>query len=206
MEKHEKIHTIKTWLGSGSINIFGRPFAGKDTQGHMLEELFSGVLLGGGDILRGGTIPDPIKSAMHTGKLIPSKDYVGIVLPYLMKDDFKNIPLILSSVGRWSGEETGVIDATNASNHPIKAVIYLDLDEDGVRNRWQHVQGQSDRGIRHDDTKDILEIRLKEFHDKTLPVIDYYQNLGNLLLISADATPEAISEAIIEGLYQKTLV
>jgi adenylate kinase len=206
MEKHEKIHTIKTWLGSGSINIFGRPFAGKDTQGRMLEKLFGGAMLGGGDILRGGTMPDPIKSAMHTGKLIPSEDYVGIVLPYLMKDEFKNIPLILSSVGRWSGEEIGVIDATNASNHSIKAVIYLDLDEDGVRQRWQNVQGHSDRGVRHDDTKEILEIRLKEFHDKTLPVIDYYQNLGNLLLISADATPEAISEAIIDGLYRKSLV
>ncbi len=206
MEKSEKIHTIQTWLGTGSINIFGRPFAGKDTQGRMLKELFGGVLLGGGEILRGGAMPDPIKSALHTGKLIPSEDYVSIVLPYLMKDEFKNVPLILSSVGRWSGEEVGVIAATNASHHPIKAVIYLNLSEEDVRHRWSQVQGNSDRGFRHDDTKDILEIRLEEFRIKTLPVIDYYRNQGMLMSMGADAAPEAISEAILDGLYKISLV
>lgn len=206
MEKSEKIQTIKTWLGSGSINIFGRPFSGKDTQGRMLEARLGGALLGGGDILRSSTIPDSIKSAMRTGKLISSKDYVKIVLPYLMKDEFKDIPLILSSVGRWTGEEVGVIEATNASKHLLKVVIYLELDEDKVRNRWVQVQGNGDRGFRHDDTKEILEIRLNEFKNKTIPVIKHYRQLGILLSVNGDATTQDISDAIIEKLYQKSLV
>ena len=34
----EKINTIKSWLGTGSINIFGLPMSGKDTQGLRLAE------------------------------------------------------------------------------------------------------------------------------------------------------------------------
>ena len=33
-----KIAKIKTWLGTGSINIFGLPMSGKDTQGIKLAE------------------------------------------------------------------------------------------------------------------------------------------------------------------------
>lgn len=201
MEKTEKLTAIKTWLGTGTINIFGRPFAGKDTQGRILQELFGGALLGGGEILRGGAMPDPVKSAIHTGKLIPSEEYMRIVLPYLMQDKFKDTPLILSSVGRWSGEEIGVIEATKASNHPTKAVIYLDLSEDGVRERWALVQHNADRGFRHDDTKEILEIRLEEYRIKTLPVIEFYRNLGILISVDANASREDISDAIIDALY-----
>lgn len=206
MQESEKIKTISAWLGTGSINIFGRPFAGKDTQGRILAELLGGSLLGGGEILRASHMSDRIKAAMRTGKLIASEDYVELVLPYLGKDDFKDAPLILSSVGRWSGEEAGVIEATRASGHPLKAVIYLDLDDDIVRRRWAHEENKADRGVRHDDTKDILEIRLREFHDKTLPVIEHYRQLGLLLSIDADSTPEAINSAIIEGLLKISLV
>ena len=97
--------TLRAWLGTGSINLFGRPFAGKDTQGTRLADLFDGVLLGGGDILRGATMPDHIKAGMKTGKLIPTKDYIAIVLPKLMDESLHGKPLILSSVGRWNGEQ-----------------------------------------------------------------------------------------------------
>lgn len=94
---------LKAWLGSGSINIFGRPFAGKDTQGKKLAALFDATLLGGGDILRGSTMPERIKALMRTGELIPTDDYISIVLPYLSQPALAGKPLILSSVGRWHG-------------------------------------------------------------------------------------------------------
>lgn len=206
MDNNIRVDIIKKWLGTGSINIFGRPFAGKDTQGRLLATSLEGNLLGGGEIMRGSTIPNHIRSAMRTGKLIPSKDYVNIVLPYLAQSEFANKPLILSSVGRWHGEEQGVMDATKATDHPMRAVIYLDLDEDAVRNRWQATRQHTDRGNRHDDTKEILEIRLAEFRDKTMPVIEYYRDRGILITIDAHSEPSHIYHAIIDALYKISLV
>ena len=103
------LSTIKAWLGTGSINIFGLPFAGKDTHGAILSQLFDAPLLGGGDILRNSVIPPELKKGLDAGILFPTEEYLRIVTPYLSKPEFQSRPLILSSVGRWIGEEQGVI-------------------------------------------------------------------------------------------------
>jgi len=201
----DSLARIRAWLGTGSINIFGRPFAGKDTQGQALVDLFGGVLLGGGDILRNSVIPAHVDEALRRGELIPSDDYVDIVLPYLSKPEFGQGPLILSSVGRWIGEENGVVGALQAAEHPLKAVLYLDLDEDLVRTRWKALEQHDSRGGRYDDTAEILENRLIEYRNKTLPVIDAYADMGLLIRLDGSGTPEAVTAAILESLHDRAV-
>lgn len=197
----EQLTTIANWLGTGSINIFGLPFAGKDTHGRELAKLFDGVILGGGDILRNSIIPEHVERAMHEGKLIPISDYIDIVLPYLSRDEFRDKPLVLSSVGRWFGEEKGVLEAAKMSSHPIKAVVYLKLKQEVSYERWKKSQDKSDRSARSDDAEHLLEVRFKEFREKTLPVIEAYRQLS--LLIEVDGIPSKaeVSRKILEGLY-----
>jgi adenylate kinase len=202
MKDTDKIKIIKNWLGTGSVNIFGRPFAGKDTQGRILAEKLNGVLLGGGEILRGSIIPDAVKRIMHEGKLVPSKDYANIVLPYLSHDNFKEKPLILSSVGRWKGEEVGVIAATQQSGHELKAVLYIDLDEDTVRQRWNVAHQISDRGERSDDTEGLLETRLDEFKQKTEPVIDMYRSMNLVVDVDGSLEHNNVHLLIIDALHK----
>lgn len=196
MEK--ELEKIKTWLGSGSINLFGRPFAGKDTQGRKLAKLFDAPLLGGGDILRGSTIPAHVKKAMHNGELIPTNDYLEIVLPYLSQKDFAGRPLILSSVGRWHGEEAGVLEATAAANHPLRAVIFLNASDDVIKRHHKTAESLGDRGQRADHDK--LETRLAEFRDKTLPVIDFYRDEGLLTEVDAGLSSETVTNKILSRL------
>jgi adenylate kinase len=200
MTDREKIDSIKKWLATGSINIFGRPFAGKDTQAKKLAELFDGKLLGGGDILRGSVIPERAQEALRTGKLIPSEDYVNIVLPYLEKPEFQSNPLILSSVGRWHGEEDGVINALIQSGHPLKAVIHLNMTDDDSFDRWEAREINNDRQNRHDDTKEILAIRLNEYQQKTIPVIEFYRNNGLLIEIDGCGTRDQVTIDILNAL------
>lgn len=197
----EKITHISRWLGSGSINIFGLPYAGKDTHGRELAELFGGELLGGGDILRNSTIPDNVKAAMDGGELIPTEDYISIVLPYLSHHSFENKPLILSSVGRWFGEEKGVIDATKKSGHPLKAVIHLSTDEAAVRRRFERAKIAGDRETRNDDADEILTKRLEEYRTKTVPVINAYRDMGLLLEIDGLPPREEVLNTIIDELF-----
>ena len=203
MANQEIVQTVTEWLGSGSINIFGRPFAGKDTQGKRLAELFNGTLLGGGDILRGSNIPPHVQEFMHTGQLIPSEEYVRIVLPYLSQESLSGRPLILSSVGRWSGEEEGVVEATEASDHPLRAVILLTLSENEVRSRWKKLEQHDDRGGRHDDSEEVLGTRLQEFSEKTLPVLDAYNDKGLLVEIDGNNTPDHVTSLVLNALYTK---
>lgn len=199
------VTALKKWLGTGSINIFGRPFAGKDTQGRILAQTFGGTLLGGGDILRNSEIPEHVKNALHNGELVPTKDYVDIVLPYLSQKEFAGKPLILSSVGRWIGEEQGVIEALKEAGHSLKAVVYLDLPEEVVLERWQALEHHDNRGGRHDDTEEILEKRLNEYRTKTLPVLDEYSKLGLLIVINGNQIPSKVSQDIIDALSERAV-
>ena len=195
-----KAQKIADWLGSGSINIFGRQFSGKDTQGRILADMFGGVLLGGGDIMRNSVIPPHVADAMKKGLLPPSKDYIEIVTPYLSKQEFAGHPLFLSAVGRWIGEEEGVLSAAAASGHPVKAVVYLDMPKELSYKRWETFKAHDDRGDRNDESLESFETRLQEFENKTLPLMETYKKLGLLVSISADQPVETVTNEILDQL------
>ena len=194
----EVIATIQKWLDTGSINIFGMQLSGKDTQGEQLSKIFNAPLIGGGDILRNSVIPARAQAALAVGDLIDTEDYIAIVLPYLDKPEFLNKPLILSAVGRWIGEETNVLAATEAAGHPLKAVVYLNITEEESYKRLS----VADRG-RDDDTEDNLRHRLEEFKAKTVPVIEVYRQKGLLIEVDGIQPPETITEEIIKRLFER---
>ena len=197
------IEAIKKWLGNGSINIFGLPFSGKDTHGHILAKLLGGEVIGGGDILRSEHGPQHIKDHIATGALAPTDEFLEIVLPYLSKDKYKNKPLILSTVGRWHGEESSVLRAAEESGHPIKAVVFLHIPKQEVIRRHGLSQSLEDRGQRHDDHERSLQKRFEEFEQKTLPVIEHYRQAGLLLEIDGSPPISEVSDKITEQLAYK---
>lgn len=193
-----QIQHITEWLRTGSINIFGQPFAGKDTQGRQLAELFDAPLIAGGDLLRNST--DHVRQLLRSGKLLPTKEYLEVVLPHLKQAAFANKPLILSSVGRWHGEETSVIEAANTAGHPLAAVVFLQFPEEKVRERFHIALTEKDRGDRDDDAAELLETRLTEFREKTMPVIDFYRDKGLLIEVNGDAPKDQVTTEILNRL------
>jgi len=196
----EHLALIKSWLKTGSINIFGLPFAGKDTHGGTLAKLLDAPLIGGGEILRSVTLTPELQETYDAGVLTPQDDYLRIVTPYLSKKEFEGKPLILSSVGRWIGEEEGILEATRLSGHPTKAVVYLHLAEEIVHQRWAKSQQKGDRGDRSDDAEHVLETRIQEFQQKTIPVIEQYRKKGLLIEINSDAEKHEVIECILARL------
>ena len=203
----ERILTIKQWLGTGSINIFGLPLSGKDTIGVRLAELLGAKFLSSGLILRAAEAEDnDLLREMSAGNLAPTDKFESIVLPYLAREDLANFPLILSSVGRWEGEEYDVIAACNASNHPIKAVILLNVSEAEVKNRWETAKELQDRGERSDDHDEkVLDNRIEEFIKKTMPVIETYRKREILIPVSANADRETVFTNVLNGIYDMAL-
>jgi adenylate kinase len=202
----EKLAAIRDWLGTSAINVFGMPFAGKDTQSGVLADLLDGTVLGGGEILRNSVIPGHVKEAIDAGNLAPTADYIHIVLPYLQHEKFAGKPLILSSVGRWHGEEEGVLGAAKQSGHEIKAVLLLRVDEATARKRHDQAGITADRGQRADDSPEKLAKRFQEFNTKTLPVIDFYRDHHLLIEVDGNQTPPAVTEQIIDQLYELATV
>lgn len=199
-----RISQITDWLGTGSINLFGRPFAGKDTQGKVLADLFAAKLVAGGEILRSQKDSQPIEKIMAEGGIIPSDYYLQTIAPFLARPEFKNQPLILDSVGRRHTEEASVIKACRDAGHPIRAVLFLELNDKEIWRRFEARATAGDRGPRADDSREALKNRLQKFNDQTKPVIEFYRQLNLLVEVNGQLSRQAVTDQILEALFKIT--
>ena len=199
----EKINTIKEWLGAGSINIFGYPMSGKDTQGMMLAEALEAKFLSSGVIIREKEA-ELNKSYTGDGSLAPTNLFYEWVLPYFEKPELFRMPLILSSIGRWYGEENAVMSAAAGAGHEIMAVIVLDISEAVVETRFETSKILNDRGERNDDSNiEVFRKRIQEFREKTVPVLNHYRDLDLLIEVNGNQKREEVFSEIVEKLYEK---
>ena len=198
----EKVAKIKEWLGTGSINVFGLPYSGKDTVGLRLAELIGAKFLSSGLILRAAEKEDKeLAKELAAGNLAPTDTFRRIIMPYFSRNDLADFPLVLSSVGRWEGEEYDIMDSAAKANHHIKAVILLNISEDEAKKRWEAARVLGDRGERSDDReKHILDNRIKEFIEKTMPVIETYRKRELLIPVHATGDREEVFNSVIDSI------
>ena len=196
----EQFQQIKNWLGIGSINIFGLPMSGKDTIGVRLAENLGAKFLSSGMIIR-AIEQEEGENLSHEGKLIPQNVFFEWILPYFEREDLWKYPLILSSIGRWNGEENEVMSVAKKTGHTIRAVVELQLTEQDVIERWEAAKILGDRGLRPDDAKpEVFQTRIQEYREKTLPVLRHYQELGLLVSVPAAAPREEVFTNVVNAL------
>ncbi|MCL2038365.1 nucleoside monophosphate kinase [Candidatus Saccharibacteria bacterium] len=219
----DRIWWIKEWLRKGSINIFGVPFAGKDTVGRQVAQVLEAKFVSSGEILREYERTNPGSDLTRAGRWTPTESFKRIVLPHLGDPRYEDEALILGGIGRWDGEEEYVEEALQEAGHPLQAVILLNLSEQEIRNRWevaqvggdqietaaQGVQGglnaaavELKREVRVDDEDwRKVESRIDEFRNKTWPIIDYYRAMGMLITVNGRQTREKVLLETVNKLY-----
>lgn len=198
----DKLAKIKSWLGTGSLNVFGLPMSGKDTVGERLAKDLDAKFLSSGIIIRAFEA-EQNQNMTGSGQLIPTNTFYDIILPYFSREEMKNDSLILSSVGRWSGEEDKIMEAAKNGGHEIKAVVLLNLTEADVKNRFEAAKKLNDRGERADDANlEIFETRIREFNEKTVPVLNHYDELNLLIKVPADGSRDEVYLSVIDKLVE----
>lgn len=198
----DKLAKIKSWLGTGSLNVFGLPMSGKDTVGERLAKDLVAKFLSSGIIIRAFEA-EQNQNMTGSGQLIPTNTFYDIILPYFSREEMKNDSLILSSVGRWAGEEDKIMEAAKNGGHEIKAVVLLDLTETDVKNRFEAAKELNDRGERADDANlEIFETRIREFNEKTVPVLNHYDELNLLIKVPANGSRDEVYLSVIDKLVE----
>lgn len=198
----DKLAKIKAWLGTGSLNVFGLPMSGKDTVGERLAKDLGAKFLSSGIIIRAFEA-EQNQNMTGSGQLIPTNTFYDIILPYFSREEMKNDSLILSSVGRWAGEEDKIMEAAKNGGHEIKAVVLLDLTEVDVKNRFEAAKELNDRGGRADDASiEIFETRIREFNEKTVPVLNHYDELKLLIKVPANGSRDEVYSSVIDKLVE----
>lgn len=162
--------------------------SGKGTQSELLCRDYDFVHISIGDIFRWNVkhhtkLAARIKRITDAGLLVPDEIVEKVVQDRLDQHDW-NYGFVLDGFPRTRAQAEYLFENWN-----LDKVIYMHLDDDVVFQRvmYRAKIGQgSGFTKRADDNPDALKIRLREYHDKTQPLLDLYAKLGMLITIDAN--------------------
>ena len=179
--------------------LLGPPGAGKGTQATRLMDKYGLVQLSTGDMLRdaiakGTELGKKAKSIMDAGKLVEDSIILGMIRERLVDGNRKN-GVILDGFPR-TLTQAEELDAMLADMElGIDHVIEMQVDEQMLAERIVKRAAESEQ-VRDDDTVEVLQQRLKVYHDSTAPIIPYYRDKGALSVVDGMQTIESVASAI----------
>ncbi|MCH2206489.1 MAG: nucleoside monophosphate kinase [Lentisphaerales bacterium] len=185
-----------------AVLLFGPPGAGKGTIGSMICAAGNHYHLSSGDIFRG--LPPESKSGQlfysyaNEGKLVPDDVTIEICWRYLngLVDTNKFHPaqqlLLLDGLPR-TANQAKLIEEYVDVLHVI--VLTIEDEEELYRRigRRGKIEGRNDDGDRA-----IVAKRLKEYHEKTAKVLEYYPD-AKISKFSAEQAPMEVLRDVLVG-------
>ncbi len=180
-----------------NIIMFGPPGAGKGTQSEKLMSEYNLTYISTGELLR-----EEIKQETEIGKKVKEGIEGGG-----LADDETIVKLINKAIKAHQGSEGFLFDGFPRTyvqayildglflriHHKITRIFILELPDEICKQRLLQRAKEQDR---KDDKEAVIKKRLQEYHQKTLPLLDFYKNTGLLTRINASGTSEEIFSRI----------
>lgn len=159
-----------------NIVLFGPPGAGKGTQSEKLIAKYNLVHLSTGDIFR-ANIKDETelgklaKTYMDAGNLVPDEVTINMLAAELDKSPSAN-GFIFDGFPRTQAQATALDSLLLSKNTSITSMLALEVAEDELKKRLL-IRGK-DSGRADDQNPEIIQNRINEYNQKTMPVKDFY--------------------------------
>jgi adenylate kinase len=199
--------------------IMGVQGSGKGTQSVMLASDLDLVHISVGDIFRWNVqnhtkVGAQVRRTMAIGELVSDDLVEGIVQERLTQHDW-NYGFIIDGFPRNERQAEFFLES-----YDIDGVIHLDLPDSEVRRRVlarrlcagcgldynllassPEVPGKCDACggelvSREDDTEEALAVRLRDYHQKTNPVLDIFRRKEYVVTVDARASKEEVQQVI----------
>jgi adenylate kinase len=182
------------------IILLGPPGAGKGTQAAFIKEYFNVAHISTGDMLREAvknetTLGLTAKEIMARGDYVPDDLLLEIINERVGEDDCKN-GFILDGYPRNETQAKSLDAILNQSNNSIDGIIQIDVDFSVLENRIEGRAKDNNSEIREDDNLQVMKKRLQVYVDQTEPLISYYSNHKNFIVINGMNDISKVSEDI----------
>ena len=209
-----------------SLILLGAPGAGKGTQAEIISERYSIPAISTGAIIReaiasGSELGMKVQEYTNRGDLVPDEVVIDIIKERLSKPDCEG-GFILDGFPRTVPQA----EALDRLGVEITDVISIEVSDEAIMERMGgrrvckacgstfHVKyNPSPKGeycrcgeplsIRGDDRPEVVESRLRVYHEQTEPLKAYYESKGKLKIVLGQEKLEdttALTTAALEGI------
>jgi adenylate kinase len=207
-----------------NLVLLGPPGSGKGTQGERLNEDLRLPYYATGDILRGAVREETelgrtAKEYMDRGDLVPDEVIVGVIADRIDSGEALD-GFILDGFPRTTPQAEALDAKLKELGRAVTAVLLIDVSDDEVVRRLGgrrtceanghvfHVEFEppkqegvcdidgSELIVRDDDKPEVIRKRLDTYHEKTEPLVSYYDSRSVLRRIDGEAAPGEVAEQI----------
>jgi adenylate kinase len=209
-------------LSELNLILLGPPGAGKGTQAERLKDDFGLPYIGTGDLLRKHKedqtpLGKEAAEYMDAGDLVPDELVIRMILEEIA--DKGGDGFLLDGYPRSVGQAEALAEALETNGRRLTAALLIAADDETVIQRLSgrrqcrnghvyHVDFNPPKleGMceldntrlyqREDDKPETIRKRLATYHEKTEPLIDYYEQRGLLRRFDGSRSPEEVHDLI----------
>ena len=207
-----------------NLVLLGPPGSGKGTQGERLNSDLRLPYYATGDILRGAVrdeteLGKSAKAYMDRGDLVPDEVIVGVIAERIDSEEARD-GFILDGFPRTTPQAEALDAKLEELGRAVTAVLLIDVPDDEVVRRLggrrtceaeghvyhvefnpPKVEGVCDIDgspliVRDDDKPEVIRRRLDTYHEKTEPLVSYYDGKGVLKRVDGERDPAEVTEEL----------
>lgn len=178
--------------------LFGPPGAGKGTQASAMVEKYNLKHLSTGELLRkeiaeGTELGKKAKSLIDAGSLVPDEVVEGMI-----DNAFKTTTgvdgFLLDGFPRTIAQAEELNKMLAKRGETVTSVVSIMIPDEMIKERIRHrssIEGRAD-----DAKEETINNRIKTYHDKTEPLVEFYKKEGKYEEIDGTGTIEAVRDSI----------
>jgi adenylate kinase len=207
-----------------NLILLGPPGSGKGTQGERLQADFRLPYYATGDILRaavrdGTELGREAKQYMDRGDLVPDEVIIGVIADRIQSAEAAD-GFILDGFPRTSAQAEALDAELDRLGRRLTAAILIEVPDEEVVRRLSGRRTCTEGGhifhvdfdpskeegvcdvcggrleVRDDDKPEVVRHRLGQYHEKTEPLVAYYEDKGILRRLDGENSPEEVSDRI----------
>lgn len=207
-----------------NLVLLGPPGSGKGTQGERLQEDLRLPYYATGDILRAAVRDETelgrtAKQYMDAGDLVPDEVIVGVIAEALDSEAARD-GFLLDGFPRTTPQAEALDAKLSELGRAVTAVLLIDTSDEEVVRRLGGRRTCAENGhvfhvdfnppkqegvcdidgseliTRDDDKPEVIRKRLETYHEKTEPLVDYYDQRSVLRRIDGELEPNEVGEEI----------
>ncbi len=213
-----------------NLILVAAPAAGKGTVAEILNQKYGLIGVSAGELLRGvdpeTELGKEIRQIQSEGKLVSNEITNELMKQRLSMSDVKTNGAILDGYPRIMDQVYALESMMKELNFNIDYVIYLKIDYETALKRtlgrricpnckktYNVLTGYNTPKVenvcdncgclldkRNDDNEESLKVRFNFFNENTLPVVEYYRNLGKVIEIDSSKTIEEVIKDLEKSL------